>query len=146
MPKKASPWSGPCSTMPRETLTEALVVARQETPGRARSRQTLGESRKVVLVPRQVVLTHPDGSRQVLVAKEKKLEIRSVKLGGELGGMQIITEGLSTEDLVILGSGRRDFQDQTLTPEDFASDVRLLRFRAGTSVEPLVVVFPNVME
>jgi RND family efflux transporter MFP subunit len=130
---------------PKGSLTETLVSAPKE-PLSVRVRITLGESRQVVLVPRQVVLTNPDGSRQVLVAKEKKLEVRPVKLGGELGGMQIVTQGLAPEDLVIVDLARRDFKDQTLTPADFATDVRLLRSRAGAALEPVLVEFPRVQK
>ena len=109
-------------------LTDALLSADKNRRA-VLVRLTLDRSRPVVLVPHQVILTDPDGTRQILVAKDKKLEIRTVKAGGQLGGMQIVTDGLSTEDLVILATERRDFKNQTLTPEDFASDVRLLRLR-----------------
>jgi RND family efflux transporter MFP subunit len=124
----------------------ALLQTTDKKQKTVRVRLTLGESQKVLLVPPQVILEE-GGTKRVLVVNAKNMvEERTVKLGGETAGMQVIESGLAPTDWVILGSERvkREPQQKELSPADVVPDVRLLRVRAGMTVQPVRVVLPKL--
>jgi multidrug efflux pump subunit AcrA (membrane-fusion protein) len=111
-------------------------------------RLTIGEPRRVLLVAGASVTTDSDGKQVVLVVNEKNVvESRPVTLGALHEGLQVIEDGLKPDDRVILGSERvkRRPDDQTLTADDFARDLRLLGVRPGIVVAPVQTRMPTGM-
>jgi RND family efflux transporter MFP subunit len=129
---------------PEGVLGRHVGAAKKAADGRVRL--TLGESRKVLLIPPAAVVSESDGKRFVFVATEKNLvEKRPVQLGASLRGLQGIEDGLKAGDWVIVGSDRmkRDLEERKIAPEDFVQDLPLLRLRPGMVVEPLRVLLPR---
>lgn len=110
-----------------------------------RLRLTLGEPRKVLLVPRQSVLTDENGKSQVLVVDEKnRVELKAVRTGAEYGNLRTVVDGLSATDWVVVGpADRKGEAGATLRPGDFVRDLRLLNLKPGTTVEPLHISLPD---
>src|SRR5262249_39603432 len=110
-----------------------------------RLRLTCGESKKVLLVPRQSVLTDAEGQTQVLVVDDKnRVQLRRVRAGAEYGGLREVKEGLRPEDWVVCSDAtRKDGKGKELERRDFVRDLRLLDLRPGTTVEPLHVPLPE---
>jgi multidrug efflux pump subunit AcrA (membrane-fusion protein) len=125
-------------------LTSA-AFAREGKGEPVRVRLTLGESKKVLLVPRHSVLTDADGNSRVLVVDDKnRLEFRPVRPGAEYGNLQAVAGGLRATDWVVIASAAaRIGAPADLSPGDFVSDLRLLNLKPGSTVEPLHVPLPE---
>jgi RND family efflux transporter MFP subunit len=127
------------------TLTDAAFAAYGKGK-RVRVRLTLGESKTILLVPRQSVLTDEAGKTQVLVLDAKnRVELRPVRAGAEYGGLREVTEGLRTDDWVVVCSdaSRKNAGGTELVRGEFARDFRLLDLKPGTVVEPLHIPLPE---
>jgi RND family efflux transporter MFP subunit len=82
-----------------------------------RVRLTMGEPRKVLVIPERAIIVE-EGARFVYVVNAKDtLELREVTLGQQLDGQRVVTRGLQAEDRIVVE--------------------RLQRLRAGMIVRPV---------
>jgi RND family efflux transporter MFP subunit len=66
-------------------------------------RVTLGEPRKILLVPDEAVAFERDGKSVLVVNDQDEIERRNVKLGPILAGMRGIESGLKKDEWVVIG-------------------------------------------
>ena len=113
------------------------ALAPDDKKNKASVRLSIGQPRKVLLVPVSAVSSDPGGDQQILVVNADNLvEARTVKLGSLLDGMQVVEDGLKSTDWVITGvePAKREPMDKTLSPADFVKDVRTLGLKPGTKI------------
>lgn len=120
----------------------AAALAADDKKTTARVRLSLGQPRKVLLVPAAVVSSDAGEDKRILVVNNNNVvESRTVKLGALLEGMQIVEEGLKPDDWVVVGvePAKHDLQDKTLSPNDFVMDLRTFGLKPGMTVAPVHV-------
>lgn len=116
-----------------------FVLAPDTAKQEAMLRLAIGKARKALLVPGAAIGFNAHDDPQVLVVDSKNIaQPRVVELGPTTNGFQAITGGLKADEWVIVGAERPalDSPDQVLSPNDFATDIRALRVRPGTTVDP----------
>jgi RND family efflux transporter MFP subunit len=126
-------------------VTPALFVPEDERQP-VRVRMTIGESKPRYLIPAVAVGTDAEGNRFVLVVNDHNvIEKRGVRVDGQRAGMPAIADGLTADDRVVIAAERTvsNSPNATLTPEDFAADLRLLRARPGLTVLPVEIALPD---
>ncbi|HTN76395.1 MAG TPA: efflux RND transporter periplasmic adaptor subunit [Pirellulaceae bacterium] len=105
-------------------------------------RLSIGKPQKVLLVPAMAISYDADSQPYVLVLDAKNLAVRKpVKLGAASASFQALTAGLEKDAWVIIGTEQvaSDPRDKQLSPDDFTTNIRNLRIKAGTPVEPVRV-------
>jgi RND family efflux transporter MFP subunit len=110
-----------------------------------RVRLPLGKPRMAFLVPGYAVASDDEGRHSVLVVDGKNIpRPRRVKLGGQVGRLLAVEEGLKEGEWVVLGSERLKAAgaDKTLSPEDFVKDLKELGVKPGKPVAPVKVAAP----
>lgn len=112
---------------------QLLAAVFREPPAPALIRIPQITSAQVLLIDETAVSNSPDGRRYVLIVNaQNKVEQRFVQIGSLIEGKLSILDGLKPEDWVIVHA------EHPTTPEDrTAQDLRLLRLKPGTTVEPV---------
>jgi multidrug efflux pump subunit AcrA (membrane-fusion protein) len=130
---------------PKDTLTP-LLLSEDAKKKKVRLRLKLGPPRKTLLLPATAVWSDDEGKQHVLIVNDRnRVEDRTVRTGALLSGYQTIAEGLRPTDWVIVAAGRPKYdpEDRTLSPEDFAADVRLQGLKPDTLVAPVRLALPE---
>ena len=97
---------------------------REIVPGLfVRVRLPIGVLRDALIVPRTAVGFDQEGRYLLAVDDRQKAERRDVRLGPELGDVQVVLDGLSPSDRVIIRGVQRAREGQSVTPEEVASPV-----------------------
>ena len=120
----------------------ATALETVESAREAAVRLSIGAPRKVLLVPVMAV-GYDSASKPFVLTVDAKNNVvaKSVELGAALLGLQELLSGVTAEDWVIVGTERvrSSASDTSLSPDDFTTDIRTLRVKPGTSVEPVRV-------
>lgn len=120
----------------------ATALETVESAREAAVRLSIGAPRKVLLVPVMAV-GYDSASKPFVLTVDAKNNVvaKSVELGAAFLGLQELLSGVTAEDWVIVGTERvrSSASDTALSPDDFTTDIRTLRVKPGTSVEPVRV-------
>jgi RND family efflux transporter MFP subunit len=136
-----------CAVFPNADRTlDAAALAKVDKDRRVRVRFALQLPQKVLLVTSLAVGRDEERRNFVFVVDDKNhIAARTVTLGAQHQGLQIIESGLSADEWVVIGTPTTKLNpgDQPFSPIDFNSDLRFGNLRAGVTVVPVKTLMPR---
>jgi membrane fusion protein (multidrug efflux system) len=92
-------------------------------PGQfARVRAVTHTLQAALLVPQRAVTELQGGFQVAVVTEDNKIEIRSIKVGGQMGNLCVIAEGLKAGDRVVAEGLQKLKAGMTVTPKAFTTE------------------------
>jgi multidrug efflux pump subunit AcrA (membrane-fusion protein) len=83
-------------------------------------------------VPQKAVQQLQGGNQVAVVGAENKIDLRSVKVGEQVGNMWIIREGLKPGEQVVVEGAQKVRAGTTITPKPFVAQPTPAQIRVGS--------------